>query len=100
VSLIEYLGFGSTLLGFLFFLSGTVGLLRFPDVFTRLHALTKADNIGLGLVILGAMLNSPSWAAALKLLVIWLLVLVASATSCYLVARTALRKGIEPWKNR
>ncbi len=97
MSLTEYLGFGSTLLGVLFFLSGTVGLLRFPDVFTRLHALTKADNIGLGLVILGAMLQSPSWATALKLLVIWLLVLVASATSCYLVARTALHKGIEPW---
>jgi multicomponent Na+:H+ antiporter subunit G len=100
MNLMEYLGFGSTLLGILFFLSGTVGLLRFPDVFTRLHALTKADNIGLGLVILGAMLQSPSWSTAAKLLVIWLLVLVASATSCYLVARTALRRGIEPWQKR
>ena len=39
--------------GAFFFLAGTVGLLRFPDTFTRLHALTKADNLGLGLVILG-----------------------------------------------
>ena len=39
--------------GAVFFLAGTVGLLRFPDALTRLHALTKADNLGLGLVVLG-----------------------------------------------
>ena len=39
--------------GVFFFLAGTVGLLRFPDTLTRLHALTKADNLGLGLVVLG-----------------------------------------------
>ena len=37
-------------LGVFFFLAGTVGLLRFPDTLTRLHALTKADNLGLGLI--------------------------------------------------
>ena len=39
--------------GAFFFLAGTVGLLRFPDALTRLHALTKADNLGLGLIVLG-----------------------------------------------
>ena len=39
--------------GVLFFLAGTVGLLRFPDTLTRLHSLTKADNLGLGLIMLG-----------------------------------------------
>jgi len=37
-----------------FFLAGTVGLLRFPDVHSRLHALTKADNLGLGLLWRGS----------------------------------------------
>ena len=36
-----------------FFFAGTVGLLRFPDSLSRLHALTKADNLGLGLIVLG-----------------------------------------------
>ena len=81
-----------------FFLAGTVGLLRFPDVYTRLHALTKADNVGLGLVIAGLVLQAESWAAMGKLLLIWLLVLLASASVAHLVARTALRKGIRPWK--
>ena len=81
-----------------FFLAGTVGLLRFPDVYTRLHAITKADNVGLGLVIAGLVLQAESWAAMGKLLLIWLLVLLASASVAHLVARTALRKGIRPWK--
>ena len=81
-----------------FFLAGTVGLLRFPDVYTRLHAITKADNVGLGLVVAGLVLQADSWAAKGKLLLIWLLVLLASASVAHLVARTALRKGIQPWR--
>ena len=84
--------------GAAFFLAGTVGLLRFPDVYTRLHAITKADNVGLGLVVAGLLLQAESLAAMGKLLLIWLLVLLASASVAHVVARTALRKGIRPWK--
>lgn len=82
----------------MFFLAGTLGLLRFPDVFTRLHALTKADNVGLGLITAGLGLEAESLGTALKLLLIWLLALLASATTCHLIARTALRAGIRPWR--
>jgi len=81
-----------------FFLAGTLGLLRFPDVYTRLHALTKADNLGLGLIVLGLAIQSGSWVVTGKLLLIWFLVLLAAAGGCYLVARTALRRGVEPWR--
>jgi multicomponent Na+:H+ antiporter subunit G len=94
----EFLTLLLLLAGAVFFLAGTVGLLRFPDVYTRLHALTKADNVGLGLVVAGLVLQAESWAAMGKLLFIWLLVLLASASVAHLVARTALRKGIRPWK--
>jgi len=83
--------------GAFFFLAGSVGLVRFPDVYTRLHALTKADNLGLGLVCLGLALRSGSGMIALKLLLIWLLVLVAGSTACYLVAEAALAADVEPW---
>ena len=92
--LIEWLAGASIFLGLVFFAFGTVGLLRFPDVYSRLHALTKADNLGLGLVIVGLMLRAPSWLAVAKLFLIWLLVLISSATACYLVAHSALRTGI------
>jgi multicomponent Na+:H+ antiporter subunit G len=83
-----------------FFLAGTVGLLRFPDVYSRLHALTKADNVGLGLIVLGLALQAESLAGAAKLLLIWLLVMLASATACHLIARSSLERGIEPWQAR
>ncbi|HEX2840482.1 monovalent cation/H(+) antiporter subunit G [Hyphomicrobium sp.] len=79
----------------MFFLAGTVGLLRFPDTLTRLHALTKADNLGLGFVVLGLMPLVGVF-VALKLVCIWLLVLFASATVSQLIARSALRKAGAP----
>jgi len=98
MSLTEFITLFLILAGAVFFLAGTVGLLRFPDVYTRLHAITKADNVGLGLVVAGLALQAESWAATGKILLIWLLVLLASASVAHLVARTALRKGIRPWK--
>lgn len=86
--------------GAAFFVAGTIGLLRFPDLYTRLHALTKADNVGLGLIVLGLAIQSASIAAALKLIVIWLLVLLASSSAGHLIARAARRNGIRPWTAR
>ncbi|VAW72411.1 Na(+) H(+) antiporter subunit G [hydrothermal vent metagenome] len=84
--------------GAVFFLAGTIGLLRFPDVYTRLHALTKADNVGLGLVVAGLALQAESWAVVGKLLLIWLLVLLAGASVAHLVAAAARQRGIKLWK--
>ncbi len=81
--------------GAFFFLAGTVGLLRFPDAYTRLHALTKADNLGLGLVVLGLLPQVDGVAAGLKLVSIWLLVLLSGGTASQLIAR-ALRRGRQP----
>ena len=76
--------------GCFFYIAGTVGLLRFPDVYSRLHALTKADNLGLFLVCLGLAVHSRSGRTAGLLLVIWLLGLLAATVSCHLIARRAL----------
>lgn len=84
--------------GGFFYFAGTVGLLRFPDVFTRLHALAKADNLGLGCVLLGLALQADSLPQALKVLAIWPLALTASAVVGYSIARRADRLGISPWR--
>jgi multicomponent Na+:H+ antiporter subunit G len=84
--------------GGFFFLAGTVGLLRFPDVYTRLHALTKADNLGLGFVVLALLLRTESWTVRFKLVLVWLLVLATTATVAHMMARAALDRGIEPWR--
>jgi multicomponent Na+:H+ antiporter subunit G len=77
--------------GSFFFLAGTVGLLRFPDSLTRLHALTKADNLGLGLIVLGLIPQADGLLGALKLVAIWALVQLASATTAQFIAQ-ALRR--------
>jgi multicomponent Na+:H+ antiporter subunit G len=78
--------------GAFFFMAGTVGLLRFPDAFTRLHALTKADNLGLGLIAFGLLPQVVGWLVALKIVVVWLLVQFSGAMVTQLIARV-LRRG-------
>lgn len=75
-------------LGLLFFLAGVVGLLRFPDPLSRLHALTKADALGLGLVVIG-LLPQVSWPfTALKLLALWVLMVIGGSIAGQLIAAT------------
>jgi multicomponent Na+:H+ antiporter subunit G len=93
LDLLSYVAIGG---GALFFLAGTVGLLRFPDTLTRLHALTKADNLGLGLVVLGLLPHVAGVLPALKLVAIWLLVLLSGADASQLIARAARRRGPRP----
>lgn len=77
--------------GALFFIAGTVGLLRLPDLYSRLHALTKADNLGLGLIMLSVLPQAPDLFFALKMLLLWVLVMVAGATGAHLIAKRAVR---------
>ena len=82
--------------GSLFFMAGTVGLLRFPDSLSRLHALTKADNLGLGLIVVGLLPQVGALAEALKLIGIWLLVQFSGAIVAQLVAGMLRQKGPRP----
>ena len=84
--------------GLAFFLAGNLGLLRFPDLYSRLHALTKADNVGLGLLVAGLLVLPDSGLGA-KSALVWLLILWASATSAHLIARHARRRGEPPWSS-
>lgn len=81
------------LVGAFFFLAGTIGLLRFPDTFSRIHALTKADNLGLGFIVLGTILLGLDVWSAIKLILVWLLALLSSSTACYTIARSTLARN-------
>lgn len=83
-----------------FFIAGTVGLLRFPDLYCRLHALTKTDNVGLGFLVLALMLQAEDWPEVFKLGLIWVMVLLASTCVCFLIANEAHRRGRQPWTRR
>lgn len=100
MTLMDGLSAGLLLLGAGSFLLGTLGLLRFPDLYSRLHALSKVDNLGLGFIVLGLMLQANGPREVLKLLLVWLLALAASSTVSFLIARRAYRRGLAPWQAR
>lgn len=77
--------------GALLFLAGALGLLRFPDTLSRLHAISKADNLGLGLIVLGLLPQMAGIADGFKLLCIWLLAQLSAATASQLLARAVHR---------
>lgn len=78
--------------GALFFAAGTVALIRFPGIRNRLHALTKADNLGLGLIMGGSALLLGSWTAAGVLLLTWILALGAASVSAHVLAEIEVRQ--------
>ena len=84
--------------GLLFFIAGSIGLLRLTDVYARLHALTKADNVGLGLLVTGLLLLTNDLLLAIKLVLIWVLVLASSAASAHFIAQRARRRERGMWK--
>lgn len=87
----DYIAIGFLAIGTIFFVAGALGLLRFPDTYSRLHALSKADNLGLGFILTGIAIEAGSLKLIVKLGFVWLLLVIASATSCYLVANTFYR---------
>ena len=91
MNLQEWLSYGLIVGGLFFFAAGSIGLLRLRDPLSRLHALTKADNLGLFLISLGLVVWDPNLLFGLKLALIWLLVLAASATGSHLIAKRAVR---------
>ena len=59
--------------GVLFFTAGTAALIRFPDIRSQVHVLTKADNLGPGLIMVGAAVYLGSWSSAALLAIAWVL---------------------------
>lgn len=85
-------------IGVFFFVAGTLGLLRFPDFFTRVHAVTKCDTVGAGSILLAlALVLGLRWASA-KVVILMMLILITSPTAGHALARAAFRTGLKPWK--
>jgi multicomponent Na+:H+ antiporter subunit G len=75
---------------------GAVGLLRMPDLFTRMHAASLVDTVGAGFVLLGLALQAGPTLVTVKLAMIGLLIFFASPTATHALARAALYRGVKP----
>jgi multicomponent Na+:H+ antiporter subunit G len=73
--------------GLFFFLVGTIGLIRLPDVFSRMHATTKSDTLGAGLIILAAVLTLGLDWAVFKLLFILIFIWITNPTAAHIIGK-------------
>ena len=81
------------IMGSFFFLVGVLGLLRMPDVFSRIHTTTKGDTLGVGLILLGLMVLYGFSFTTLRILVLLILVWLTTPTAAHLIAKAAYQKG-------
>jgi multicomponent Na+:H+ antiporter subunit G len=75
---------------------GALGLLRMPDLFTRMHAASLVDTAGAGFVLLGLALQAGLTLVAVKLAIIGLLIFFTSPTATHALTRAALTRGLDP----
>ncbi len=79
-------------------MSGAVGLLRFPDFFTRTHAASVTDTLASTLIIFGLILQANTdWLVIAKLIMIWLFLLLTSPTASHALAKAAMNHGLKMW---
>lgn len=91
-----YLSWALLVLGGLLCISGSVGLLRFPDFYTRMHAASVTDTLATGMILVGLMLQAPSWIVLGKLFMILVFVLLTGPTAGHALAKAALHSGLKP----
>jgi len=82
--------------GLFFVLAGTIGVLRLPDFYTRLHAAGMTDTLGAELILLALIFQSDNLQMILKLLLVAFFLLITSPTATHAVAHAAYRAGLKP----
>ncbi len=83
--------------GALFTLTGAVGLLRFPDFYTRIHAGGITETVGAGFILVGLLLRVDAWSVGVRLVVILAFLLLTSPTATHVLAQAARRDGVPVW---
>ena len=77
-------------------LSGGVGILRFPDFYTRMHAVGVTDTLGAGMILIGLMLQTPDGFVVIKLLLILVMTIFISPVASHALAKAAFRNDLLP----
>lgn len=90
------LGSALLLVGAVLAVIGTIGVLRFPDFYSRLHAASITDTAAATLALVGMALLAPSFAVVFKLAVVWLFLFLTGPTSSHALANAAHTAGLQP----
>ena len=85
-------------IGSFFSIVGAIGIIRFPDFFTRLHAAGLTDTLGAWSILIGLILQCDSFLTIIKILFILLFLFFTSPTGTHALARAGLASNLKPWK--
>ena len=85
------------LLGIFLFASGTLGLIRLPDFYCRMHATGKCDTLGALLALTGLAIYNGFNLVTLKIIFIVVFIFVANPTATHAIGRAALVNNVKPW---
>jgi len=96
--MIEWLSGGLFIAGATFALLASIGVLRMPDVFTRMQASTKASTLGLGCLLAGVAVRNPELSFVVRAASISAFMLLTTAVAAHVIARAAARSGAPLWK--
>lgn len=94
--LLDVLSWLLLLAGSAFVIIGGVGVLRLPDVYTRMHAAGITDTLGAGLILGGLMIQGGWTQVTVKLIMILAFLLFTSPTATYALANAAFTRGLAP----
>ena len=97
-TLMQYLGNTTIIAGIFFLFVGSIGLLRLPDFYTRLHATSKTDTLGIGLIFFGLLCYAGLTLVAIKLVLIIIFVFFTSPVSSHALAKAAFKGGLKPYQ--
>jgi len=86
--------------GYFFFFTATVGLIRFPDFFTRLHATGKGDTLAVFLCLVGLGVYEGLTLSGIKIVLIAVFMFLAQPTATHALSRAAMRTGENPWTKK
>ena len=91
-----WIGSALLLIGAILGVIGAVGMLRFPDVYTRVHAASVIDTGAMTVAIVGMIILAPTWIIAFKLVAIWLFLFITGPTSSHALVNAAYKAGLQP----
>lgn len=83
-------------LGSFLCISGGVGIIRFPDFYSRMHAASVTDTLAASMILIGLMLQNPDMIVISKLVMILLMTLFISPTAGHAIAKAAMKSGLVP----
>ncbi|MEP2943617.1 MAG: monovalent cation/H(+) antiporter subunit G [Hyphomicrobiales bacterium] len=96
MTLIDMISGAMLIIGSFFLVVGAIGLIRMPDIFTRMHAVSVSETMGVGLMLGGLMIQGGFTFVTFKLVCLFLLIFFVSPVASHAIARAAMADGVQP----